>query len=196
MSGKYYFNEIRNVKQSDGQSPDAYLAYPMQYQRITPIIYHKDYAEFETEYVEIDFVFGESNINFSTSPFLNAEFIIDEHLGTDGTPQYIISERADSDGQPVFVLAEQFNYPSLQDNTYNALYKPIVELYWSDDGGISFSTADQREFSQEGVYQWRMRWYQLGASRNRVYKLIAISPVPIVVLGSVMMVRRISGGAN
>lgn len=196
MSGQFYFNEIRNPNQVDPQQPDAYLQYPFRYERIMPIISEEDYAEFETQYVEIDFVFGDSNINFSSNPFANTVFIIDEQAGIDGNPQYLISETPGSDGGPVFIIEEGTNTPQLNDLTYNFLYKPSIELYWSDDGGISFNSADMREFSQQGVYQWRMRWYQLGTSRNRVYKLIAVSPVPIVVLGGVMMVRRISGGAN
>jgi hypothetical protein len=147
MSGQYYFNEIRNPLQPDPQQNDAYIAEPFRYVRTTPIISEQDYSEFETEYVQIDFVFGDSNL---------VSFTLDD--------------------------------PNL--------YKPHVELYFSDDGGVSFDPADIREFSQMGVYSWRMRWYQLGASRNRVYKLICVSDVPIVILGGVMNVRRISGGAN
>ena len=78
------------------------------------------------------------------------------------------------------------------------LFNPHVELYWSDDGGSTFfaTSMDVLQFSQIGVYSWRMRWYQCGASRNRVYKLIAVSEAPIVVLGGIMDVRRSSGGAN
>lgn len=196
MSGQYYFNEISNPAESDPQAPDAYLQYPFRYERITPIISEEDYAEFETQYVEIDFVFGDSNINFSTQPFLNTQFIIDEMPDADGNPIFVIDEMPDANGQPIFMVTEQGNTPGLNDLTYNYLYKPNVMLYWSDDGGISFNSADDREFAEMGVYKWRMRWYQLGTSRNRVYKLIAVSPVPIVILGGVMMVRRISGGAN
>lgn len=195
LSGQYYFNEVRNTGNPDVQSPTAYIAYPFRYERITPIIYEKDYSEFETEYVQIDFVFGDSNINFSLAPFDNAQFLVDEQL-LNGELQYIVAENPGPDGQPVFILGQEGNFPTLSDNTYNYLLNPHVELYWSDDGGITFYSADVREFSQMGVYQWRMRWYQLGASRNRVYKLICVSMVPIVVLGGVMNVRRISGGAN
>ncbi len=196
MSGQYYYNEIRNVNQLNPQAPDSYLAYPFRYERITPVIYQMDYSEFETEYVQIDFVFGESNINYSTSPFMNAKFLISEKLGTDGSPQYIINEDLDSDGQQVFILSNSGNTPSINELTYNYLFKPSIELFWSDDGGISFDSADVRQFSQMGVYNWRMRWYQLGTSRNRVYKLVCVSPVPIVILGGTMNMRRISGGAN
>ena len=195
MSGQYYYNEVRNPNQEDPQEDDAYIAYPFRYERVTPIIYEDDYAEFETEFVQIDFVWGQSNISYSTTPFRNAVFIIDEAAGMDGDPQYIITDEVGPDGAPVYVLAQEGNTPQIDENFYNALYKPSIELYWSDDGGISFYPADMREFSQQGVYSWRMRWYQLGASRNRVYKLIAVSPVPIVILGATMNVRRISGGA-
>jgi len=123
-------------------------------------------------------------------------FIIDE-AAVNGQPQYMIDEMPGADGQPVFMITDgSQNEPSLLDNTYNAIFNPHVELYFSDDGGISFNSADVREFSQEGQYRWRMRWYQLGTSRNRVYKLICVDTSPITVLGGVMNVRRISGGAN
>jgi hypothetical protein len=195
MSGQYYFNENRNTAQEDEQASDAYIAYPFRYERVTPIIYEDSYAEFETDFVQIDFVWGDSNINYSNAPFANAIFIIDEVAGMDGQPQYMITDQVGPDGQPIYILAEAGNTPVLSELYYNYLFKPSVELYFSDDGGISFLPADVREFSQMGVYNWRMRWYQLGPSRNRVYKLIAVSPVPIVILGATMNIRRISGGA-
>ncbi len=200
LSGQYYTNDDRNPDQDDAQAVDAFIAYPMRYERVTPIIYDEDdYSEQEVEYVQIDFVFGDSNINFSEAPFSTTQFIIDEKpvSTTDNSPIYIIDENSDADGQPVFMITSSTNYaPAIGELTYNNTLKPSVELFFSDDSGISFQSADIREFSQMGVYQWRMRWYQLGSSRNRVYKLVAVSPVPIVVLGAVMNVRRASGGAN
>ncbi len=197
MSGQYYYNEVRNPKQSDPQASDAYIAYPFRYERNAPIISQDDYSEFETEYVEIDFVFGDSNINFSLAPFSNTTFMIDEQL-LNGQIQYLIDEHADPIGEPVFIIADGTNSdtPTVGELTYNTLFKPSIELFFSDDGGISFTSADVRQFAQMGVYQWKMRWYQLGCSRNRVYKLICVSPVPIVILGGVMNIRRVSGGAN
>jgi hypothetical protein len=192
MSGQFYENEIRNPAVDDPQDAEAYLRYPFRYERITPIISEDDYAEFETEYVEIDFVFGESNISQSSGPFPNAVFLIDEEPDIDGNPVFLVDEGS----EPAFLLAEEGNTPELNSNFYINLFKPHVELYFSDDGGITFNPADVREFSQMGYYQWRMRWYQLGCSRNRCYKLIAVSPVPIVVLGGVMLTKRVSGGGN
>lgn len=139
MAGNIYTNEIISV-----DDPLAFEAHPMRYEMVTPIIAQDDYSEFKTEYVEIDFVWGQQIL-------------------------------------PV---------------NYEGTLEPNVELYWSDDGGISFNSADNLQFSNLGVYSWRMRWYQMGLSRNRCYKLIAISGVPIVILGAVHNVSRVSGGAN
>lgn len=193
MSGQFYDNEISNPSRVDPQTIDAYIREPFRYERITPIIAQDSYAEFITDYVEIDFVWGESINVFSESPFENAIFLIDEDDSSG--PIYMIAEN-DINGNPIYILAEEGNTPSLNELTYNAVYKPHVELYYSDDGGVSFEPADVREFAQLGVYQWRMRWYQLGASRNRSYKLVCVSPSPIVVLGGVMMVRNASDGSS
>lgn len=192
MSGQFYDNEITNPDQPDSQEPNAYIKEPFRYERVTPIISQDDYSEFITEYVEIDFVFGDSTFVHTYTPFDDTVFIVDEEPDNHGDPVFIVSETDDS----VFLIQEGTNNPTLSSTTYNKFFKPHIELYFSDNGGISFFPADVREFSQLGVYQWRMRWYQLGPSRNRVYKLVCVSPAPIVVLGAVMDIRRASGGAN
>ena len=193
FSGEFYYNEVTNPLQPDPQEPDSYIAQPFRYEKVTPIISQDDYSEFKTDYVQIDFVWGDRTFVNTLTPFANAVFIIDEvDSPVDGTPQFMVTE-TDSN---TFIIQEGTNTPQLSDVNYNALFKPHVELYWSDDGGITFNSADVREFSQLGVYSWRMRWYQLGCSRNRVYKLVCVSPAPIVVLGGVMEMERVSGGAN
>ena len=201
MSGRYYTNEIRNPDQSDSSQIDAYIKEPFRYERVTPIICAGlieglkapgFYAEFETDYVEIDFCFGDAFIQ-GNFPFENAIFLIDEEADDDGNPIFLIDE-ADESGQ-TFLIAEEGNLPVASSSTYRNWYKPHIELYFSDDGGVSFLPADVREFSQLGQFQWRMRWYELGCSRNRVYKLICVSPVPMVILGASMEVRNVSGGA-
>lgn len=200
MSGQYYTNDIENPDQDDRQATDAYLTEPFRYERITPNICAGMidvikspgyYAEFITDYVEIDFVWGEETFLNSTVPFPNAIYIVDEEPDENGDPVYLVSEDDDN----AFIISEQGNYPVLNSSQYHTWFKPHIELYFSDDGGISFLSADVREFSQIGVYQWRMRWYELGTSRNRVYKLICVSPAPIVILGGSMSVRNSSGGA-
>lgn len=190
MAGNIYYNELRNTAQSDAQAADAFNKYPMRYELITEQIFEEaDYAEFIDDYVEIDFVFGNQTFYKSMAPFLNTTFLVTEE-STPDAPVYIITE----DGK--FVIQEGTNTPAFDDNHYYALFKPHIELYYSDDGGITFTTADLREFSPLGTYRWRMRWYELGASRNRCYKLVCVSSAPIVILGGVRNTRRISGGAN
>lgn len=195
MSGQFYDNEITNPTAEDPQSIDAYIREPFRYERVTPIIAEDDYGEFATDWIEIDFVWGESFDVFSESPFANAQFLIDEEIGSDGTPQYLIEDNSINNNS-VYLLAEDGNTPTILDHHYNDIFKPHIELYWSDNGGVSFEPADVREFSQLGRYQWRMRWYQLGTSRNRVYKLICVSSSPIVLLGGIMLTRRVSDGAS
>ncbi len=201
MSGRFYTNEITNESETDKQSINAYSVEPFRYIRTTPIICAGlvdvlvklgagFYDDFITDWLEIDFVWGDSTYINSDAPFDNAKFIIDEVAATDGTPQFMVAE----DNSNEFIIAEQGNFPVENSPTYNNWYKPHIELLLSDDGGVTFLSADVLQFSQLGVYQWRMRWYELGTSRNRVYKLICVSPAPIVVLGAQMCVRRASGG--
>jgi len=194
MGGQFYSNEIRNPDQPEIDAPDAYLSYPFRYELNTQIISEKDYAEFVTDWLQIDFVWGDSTFNYSTAPFDNAIYIIDEQADGNGNPIFVISE--DNSAQDIYVLAEQGNTPDLNSQHYNNLFKPSIQLFWSDDGGISYHPHNIVEFSALGQYSWRMRWYQLAVSRNRCYRLICVSPSPIVVLGGTMLRRRISGGAS
>jgi len=187
-AGDIYINELRNEAQENPQADDAFIPFPMRYEVVTPIYSQADYSEFITDYVEIDFVFGDSSRR-SDAPFDNTVYIVDED-STEEKPVYLVTESGE------FIIEEGTNTPVIGSDHYNALFKPHIELFWSDDGGVTFHSADVREFSQLGIYRWRMRWYTLGPSRNRCYKLICVSPTPIVVLGAVMSVRRSSGGAN
>lgn len=191
MSDQFYTNESTNPNAENPQVDDAYNIDPFRYERVTPIIREPDDGEFITDWVQIDFVWGEEGFIRSTSPFQNAKFIIDEVPDGDGNPVFIV----DDQNPNKFLITEDSNFPQPNELTYNNFYKPHIELYWSDDGGVYFYPADVLEFSQIGYYQWRMRWYQLGISRNRCYKLICVSPSPIVVLGGQMLKRRVSGGA-
>lgn len=183
MAGNIYYNEL-----SDPNNQGQYEKFPMRYELVTKQIYYPYYAEFQTKWLEIDFVFGEDTYYKSNAPFANTVYIVDE-TSTEDNPVYITDENG------AFLIQDGTNTPTFQDNHYNALFKPHIELFYSDDGGITFLTADVREFSQLGQYRWRMRWYQLGVSRNRVYKLVCVSPAPIVVLGAIHMTTQTSGGA-
>jgi hypothetical protein len=189
MAGNIYHNELRNPDQPDALADDAFLKYPMRYELVTKQIFQPDYSEFEDEYVEIDFVFGNKTFYESTAPFANTTYIVAEE-STPENPIYILSE------DDKYLITEGSNTPAFDDNHYNALFKPYLELYYSDDGGETFIPADVRPFSQLGQYRWRMRWYELACSRNRCYRLVCVSSAPIVILGAVRNTRRVSGGAN
>ena len=189
MAGNIYYNETINSAQTNPQAPDAFLKFPMRYELVTRQIFLPDYSEFLDEYVEIDFVFGNQTFYRSNAPFLNTVFIVGEN-STPDVPIYMLSETDQ------FIITEDSGTPTFDDNHYFALFKPYVELYYSDDGGETFIYADVREFSPLGQYRWRMRWYELSTSRNRCYKLVCVSSAPIVILGGVRNTRRISGGSN
>lgn len=191
MAGNIYYNETINPNQPNNQAADAFLQFPMRYELVTSQIYLPDYAEFIDYYVEIDFVFGDMTFFRNDSPFANTVFIVDES-STPGVPQFLVAE----DGS-TFIIQDGTNFPVFGDNHYTNLFNPYIELFYSDDGGVTFEkTAGQKEFSPLGQYRWRMRWYELGASRNRCYKLVCVSSAPIIVLGAVRDTVRISGGAN
>jgi hypothetical protein len=189
MAGNIYYNETLNPDQPDHQAIDAFLKFPMRYELVTQQIFLEDYSEFMDEYVEIDFVFGNKTFYRTNAPFLNTVFIVGED-STPTVPIYMLSE------DDKFIIQDGTDTPAFDDNHYNALYKPYIELYYSDDGGETFLPADVREFSPLGAYRWRMRWYELGCSRNRCYRLACVSSAPIVILGAVRNTRRVSGGAN
>lgn len=189
MAGNIYHNELRNPAQPNPQADDAFLKYPMRYELTTKQLFLPDYSEFLDEYVEIDFVFGNQTFYKNCSPFLNTQFIVSED-STDLNPIYILSE------DDKYLIAEGTDTPTFDDNHYCDLFKPHIELYYSDNGGETFIQADVREFSPLGNYRWRMRWYELDVSRNRCYRLVCVSSAPIVILGAVRNTRRVSGGAN
>lgn len=189
MAGNIYHNELLNPKRTNNQSANAFLKFPMRYELVTKQLILEDYAEFEDEYVEIDFVFGNKTFYRNCAPFSNTTFIVDE-TSTPESPVYILSE------DNKYIIADGSNTPSFDDNHYCDLFKPHIELYYSNDGGETYSPADVREFSPLGEYRWRMRWYEMGCSRNRCYKIIGISSSPLVILGGVRNTKRVSGGAN
>lgn len=193
MAGNIYVNELRNLG-TDPQAPNAFITYPMRYVLQTQQIFEDDYSEFMTDYVEIDFVFGEKTFYKSDAPFDNTVYIITEESDP-CCPTYVVAEES-TPGNPIFIIAEEGNTEGLNDDHYNKLFKPHIELFYSNDGGVTNYPADLREFSQLGQSQWRMRWYELGESRNRSYRLVCVSSAPIVILGAVQSRERISGGAN
>ena len=57
---------------------------------------------------------------------------------------------------------------------------PYVWLRWSDDGGHTWSNAQQRSAGTPGAYkQIRLRWQRLGRARIRTYEISCSEPVPV-----------------
>lgn len=193
MTGDIYYNELRTPGTSP-QDSNAFTKYPMRYELTTQIFSFENYAEFVTDWLQIDFVFGDSTFYKIDAPFNNTVYLVDEHQ-VDGEDVYLETESS-TEENPELLIAEGSNTPQFDDNHYYAHFKPHIELYYSDDGGITFYSADVREFSQLGQYRWMMRWYQLGASRNRCYKLVCVSSSPIVILGSCHSYKISSGAAS
>lgn len=61
---------------------------------------------------------------------------------------------------------------------------PQAMLYWSNDGGVTFSDPVQRDIGQTGEYENRAIWRKLGSARNRVFKLQVSDPVKTVITGA------------
>ncbi len=188
MAGNIYTNQLR-TPDTDPQAVDAFTTYPMRYELVTKQLFLDGYEEFIDDYIQIDFVFGDQAFYKSGAPFANAVYLVSED-STPENPIFLVTE----DGK--FILKEGTNYPTNADSHWNSLFKPHIEVYISDDGGVTFLSADVREPWQLGQYIWQMRWNELGTSRNRCYKLVCVSPAPIVILGAVRNTRRASGGAN
>lgn len=61
---------------------------------------------------------------------------------------------------------------------------PVALLDWSDDGGHTWSNQHSAYMGGIGDYANRLRWHQLGRSRDRVYRLTISDPVKRVILGA------------
>ncbi len=48
---------------------------------------------------------------------------------------------------------------------------PVLELFWSDDSGASWSNAVSRSTGRVGERIQRVSWYRLGRSRDRIWRL-------------------------
>lgn len=59
---------------------------------------------------------------------------------------------------------------------------PLLTLHVSDDGGNTFRARPVREIGKIGEYRRRVRYFNLGSSRGRVYRCDVSDPVPVMVL--------------
>ena len=61
---------------------------------------------------------------------------------------------------------------------------PQVMLSWSDDYGHTWSQEHWKDAGQIGQYRQRVRWYQLGITRDRVYRVVITDPVEVNLVGA------------
>lgn len=74
-----------------------------------------------------------------------------------------------------FELAMNTGYGTLTGQGSN----PLATLKISDDGGVTFRTLPTRSIGIRGNYTQRPVWWNLGSSRDRVYRMEITDPVPI-----------------
>lgn len=61
---------------------------------------------------------------------------------------------------------------------------PIVDLLSSDDSGVTFqSFVDPQTLGTQGEYDHRAVWFNLGQSRDRVYRFRITDPTPLFTVG-------------
>jgi hypothetical protein len=58
---------------------------------------------------------------------------------------------------------------------------PQIMLSWSDDGGKTWGNERWASAGRIGEYRHRVRWYRLGAFRQRVLRVQVSDPVPITI---------------
>lgn len=63
---------------------------------------------------------------------------------------------------------------------------PQAMLQWSDDGGATWGNEHWADIGLIGKYKNRCRWNRLGASRDRVWKLMLSDPVEPTILGATL----------
>lgn len=55
---------------------------------------------------------------------------------------------------------------------------PIISMFYSDNGGMTWKATADRVLGQQGHYTGRLIWTNLGASRYRVYRFQISDPTP------------------
>jgi hypothetical protein len=63
---------------------------------------------------------------------------------------------------------------------------PVARLDWSDSSGKTWSNQHTAFMGAIGEYGNRMRWNQLGRSRDRIYRLTITDPVKRVIIGATL----------
>ena len=67
---------------------------------------------------------------------------------------------------------------------------PMIMMCYSDDSGHTWSHELWESIGKIGEYKARVKWEQLGESRNRVYKFYFTDPVKCEVVAAHIVVTR------
>lgn len=67
---------------------------------------------------------------------------------------------------------------------------PQAMLQWSDDGGHTWSNEKWTGIGQIGATKTRVIWRRLGASRDRVYRIMISDPVKVTLIGAELGVEQ------
>lgn len=70
---------------------------------------------------------------------------------------------------------------------------PQVMLTYSDDGGHTWSNEKWKSFGKIGNRHKRPLWTRLGASRDRVFKVVITDPVKVTIMGAVLTLEQAAG---
>lgn len=66
---------------------------------------------------------------------------------------------------------------------------PLMMLRYSDDGGHTWRETEPTSMGEVGEYGTRVKWWGLGASRDRIYEISGTDPVKIAIIGAELQVQ-------
>lgn len=61
---------------------------------------------------------------------------------------------------------------------------PLVEMFFSTDGGKNFKTAQAVSIGKEGEYLTQIKWSNLGEGRSFIIKFRITDPIPRIIVGA------------
>jgi len=118
----------------------------------------------------------------------NTIYLLDNHIhDDDGLPMV-----REATSQPIHTKnRDYFRMRSfeLDMNTGVGLVKnlgsdPMMQIEWSDDGGVSFCDAKFHSMGKIGERWARVKRWNMGRSRQRVMRVRCSDPVPVKIMGA------------
>jgi len=68
--------------------------------------------------------------------------------------------------------------------------KAVLMMQYSDDGGITWGNLVKSEIGQIGNYAKQVIFKRLGKSRERVFRFVMTDPIPFIVIGARVRIKR------